>query len=70
MPDPFRLDGKIALVTGASRGLGAAIAQALASAGADVVLHSSTQPAEATARAIADGSGRRTANVSLITVPA
>ncbi len=63
MSDLFRLDGKVALVTGASRGLGAAIAQALASAGADVVLHSSTQPADATARAIQSGSGRRTATV-------
>jgi len=61
MADLFRIDGKVALVTGASRGLGAAIAQALASAGADVVLHSSSQPADATARAIKDASGRRTA---------
>src|SRR3954468_12204320 len=36
--DSFRLDGKVAIVTGASRGLGAAMAQALAEAGADVVL--------------------------------
>lgn len=63
MSDLFRLDGKVALVTGASRGLGAAIAQALGSAGADVVLHSSTQPADATARAIQVTSGRRTAMV-------
>jgi len=63
MADLFRIDGKVALVTGASRGLGAAIAQALASAGADVVLHSSSQPADATARSIKDGSGRRTATV-------
>ena len=63
MPDLFRLDGKVALVTGASRGLGAAIAQALASAGADVVLHSSSQPADTTARAVQSGSGRRTATV-------
>ena len=34
--DLFRLDGKVALVTGASRGLGAAMAAALAEAGADV----------------------------------
>ncbi len=36
--DSFRLDGKVAIVTGASRGLGAAMAQALAEAGADLVL--------------------------------
>ena len=39
--DSFRLDGKNALVTGASRGLGAAMAVALAEAGADVALHGS-----------------------------
>jgi NAD(P)-dependent dehydrogenase (short-subunit alcohol dehydrogenase family) len=32
----FNLEGRIALVTGASRGLGQAIALALAEAGADV----------------------------------
>lgn len=36
--EQFRLDGKVALVTGASRGLGAGMAQALAEAGADVIL--------------------------------
>ena len=34
----FRLDGKVALVTGASRGIGRAIALAYADAGADVAL--------------------------------
>jgi len=37
--DKFKLDGKVALVTGASTGLGAAMATALAEAGADVVCH-------------------------------
>ncbi len=40
-------------MTGASRGLGAGDGAALAAAGADVVLHASAQPADATARAIA-----------------
>jgi 2-dehydro-3-deoxy-D-gluconate 5-dehydrogenase len=56
----FRLDGKVALVTGASRGLGAAMATALASAGADVALHASEQPALNTAHAIAESCGRKT----------
>jgi len=41
----FRLDGKIALVTGAGRGLGRGIALALAAAGAEVILNSRS-PAE------------------------
>ena len=36
--DTFRLDGKVAVVTGASSGLGVAFSQALAQAGADLVL--------------------------------
>ena len=36
--DSFRLDGKVALVTGSSRGLGQGAAVALAEAGADVAL--------------------------------
>lgn len=36
--DMFRLDGKVAIVTGASSGLGVAFAQGLAEAGADIVL--------------------------------
>jgi NADP-dependent 3-hydroxy acid dehydrogenase YdfG len=36
--DRFRLDDKVAVVTGASSGLGVAFAVALSEAGADVVL--------------------------------
>jgi len=56
--DLFRLDGKVALVTGASRGLGAAMAVALAHAGADVVLHASG-PVSVTSDEIARTSARR-----------
>jgi NAD(P)-dependent dehydrogenase (short-subunit alcohol dehydrogenase family) len=58
--DLFRVDGRVALITGASRGLGAAMATALAEAGADVALHSTTQPATDTAACIQRTSGRRT----------
>ena len=36
--NPFRIDGQVAIVTGASRGLGAAMAKALATAGANLLL--------------------------------
>ncbi len=50
--DTFRLDGKVALVTGASAGLGAAAALALAEAGADVVAHGNSRSPEATCELI------------------
>ena len=49
--DLFRLDGKRAVVTGASRGLGRVMALALADAGADVAITGRTQETlDATAR--------------------
>jgi 2-deoxy-D-gluconate 3-dehydrogenase len=48
----FDLTGKVALVTGASRGLGAAMAIALADAGADVAVHASEKPPSDTEAAI------------------
>ncbi len=53
----FSLAGKVALVTGASRGLGEGMAIGLAEAGADLVVHASAPPS-ATARAI-EQRGRR-----------
>ena len=58
--DVFSLDGKVALVTGASRGLGAAMAAAMGAAGAAVALHSNEHPATATAERICKESGKRT----------
>ena len=60
MPDsPFRLDGKVALVTGAGRGLGRGIAIALAAAGAEILLNSrSPQELDAVAAEIAAAGGK------------
>jgi NAD(P)-dependent dehydrogenase (short-subunit alcohol dehydrogenase family) len=59
-PDMFKLDGRVALVTGGNRGLGFVMAQALAEAGADVVITSrDQQKAEQSARTLAETTGRR-----------
>jgi 2-deoxy-D-gluconate 3-dehydrogenase len=61
--DAFKLDDKVALVTGASAGLGAAIAIALAEAGADVACHGNSRAPDATCEAVTSR-GRRALAVS------
>lgn len=57
--DKFRLDGQVAVVTGAGRGLGAAIAVAFAEVGADVVISSRTQEELEEVAAQIESTGRR-----------
>ena len=57
--DRFRLDGKTALVTGGARGLGQAMATALAQVGADIVIAGRSLAAgEEAAKSIAAATGR------------
>ena len=60
--DAFRLDGRVALVTGGARGLGLTMATALAEAGADIAISGRTRSAceEAVAQ-IAKETGRKAA---------
>ncbi|TDD34372.1 SDR family oxidoreductase [Nonomuraea terrae] len=59
MLDRFRLDGKVAVVTGASSGLGVALARGLAEAGADVVIGARRADRLEETRRLVEETGRR-----------
>ncbi|MGR7023590.1 SDR family NAD(P)-dependent oxidoreductase [Geodermatophilus sp. URMC 62] len=61
--DMFRLDGRVAIVTGASSGLGVVFARALAQAGADVALGARREDRMAATREAVEAAGRRAITV-------
>lgn len=65
--DLFRLDQKVALITGAATGIGASIAEALAQAGATVAVHGNRRPATETAEAIGEKAAAFQADLSTTT---
>ena len=59
LTNTFRLDGKVAIVTGASYGLGVLFAEVLASAGADVVVTARSKDKLEDTKQLVEGLGRR-----------
>jgi 2-deoxy-D-gluconate 3-dehydrogenase len=66
-PNLFRLDGKVALVTGAATGIGAAIAIGLAQAGAAVACHGNRRAATETSEIIGGSAAAFQADLSSTT---
>lgn len=62
--DSFRLDGKVAIVTGASSGLGVGFAQALAEADADVALGARRADCLTETAATVEHAGRRAISIA------
>jgi 2-dehydro-3-deoxy-D-gluconate 5-dehydrogenase len=67
--DQFRLQGRVALVTGANRGIGEGLATALAEAGADVALLGRTEPMQTRQRIEALGRRATWVNRDLAAAP-
>ncbi|HDP94046.1 MAG TPA: SDR family NAD(P)-dependent oxidoreductase, partial [Candidatus Aminicenantes bacterium] len=68
----LNLNGQVVLVTGASRGIGRAVAEAMAAAGAGVGLHCSRERREVVelARSLGNGAGVFAADLSRPEAPA
>ena len=66
--DKFKLDGRVALITGSSAGIGEALARGLASAGATVVINGRTSAkVAAVAKSIRDAGGKAAESVFDVT---